>query len=243
MNGFLIKLIAILSMTIDHIFKLAPGLISAIPSFKIPIPGINLYFPTILIILGRLAFPLFAFEVAESCTHTKNFPKYLRRLFIFALISELPFDFMFYGGFTLAHQNVLWTFFFGAFAVFMYQKLKGAPPINFIVVLIIAAACYFCRTDYYAIGVILVFALYISKKPISLIALFAIICVDYLYNRGLIGAIQTQNINRIVDLSMYFAATLLSIPVISSYNGKKGPGLKWFFYIYYPLHIIILGLI
>jgi hypothetical protein len=243
MNGFLIKLIAILCMTIDHIFKLAPELMSFLPAFKIPLPGVALNFPTVLIILGRLAFPLFAFEIAEGCTHTKNFPKYLRRLFIFALISELPFDFMFYNGFTLGRQNVLWTFLFGACAIFMYQKLKAAPPLNFIVVLLIAAVCYFCRTDYHTIGVILIFALYISKKPISLILTFAIISIDYLYNRGLIAAIQSHNVNQIVSLSLYFAATLSAIPIMSAYKGKKGPGLKWFFYIYYPLHIIVLGLI
>lgn len=243
MNGFIIKLIAILSMTVDHLFKLAPEIPEMLPSFAFSFCGVPIDFPQILIIFGRLAFPLFAFEAAEACTHTKNFPKYLRRLLIFALISELPFDFMFYGGINFAHQNVLWTLLFGALAIFMYQKLKVAPPLNFIVVMLIAVACYFCKADYCAIGVILIFALYISKKPVSLILVFAIFCFDYFYNRGLLSAIRDVNVSNIVTLSLYLGATLLSIPIMSSYNGKKGLGLKWFFYIYYPLHILILGLI
>lgn len=244
MSGFTIKLLAVLFMTIDHAFKLAPGLISKIPTFSIPLPGITFSFPQIISILGRISFPLFAFSVAQGCMHTRDFPKYLKRLFIFAVISELPFDFMFRGGFTVGSQNVIWTFFFGVFAIFIYEKLKSTKILGLLAVLGIAALCYMCNTDYKSIGVILIFVIYaIKNKTLKFSMVFLLICGYYLYFRGFLNDILSGNITRIIGQSLYLGSMLVSIPIMALYNGKKGFGMKWFFYIYYPVHIIVLGYI
>ncbi len=242
MSGFALKIIAIISMTIDHLFKIAPNIMESVPKFAFNLPGISLYFPGVVSLLGRLAFPLFAFGVAEGCVHTKNFPKYLRRLFIFALLSELPFDYMLRGGFTMYSQNVMWTFFFGVFAIYLYEKLKSTRILGVFSVFVVAVVCYLFNTDYKSLGVVLIFAMYVIRnKPLKISAVFILICLYYFFNRGLYNDILSGNTKQIISQCMYLFATLLSVPLIASYNGKKGLGMKWFFYFYYPLHLLVLG--
>ncbi|MFA7532979.1 MAG: TraX family protein, partial [Tissierellaceae bacterium] len=91
MNVFILKLIALTSMIIDHYGAIFHG-------------DVILYR-----IIGRLAFPIYAFLLVEGYFHTRNVKKYGLRLFIFALISEIPFDYAFYGGLSFVHQNIFFT--------------------------------------------------------------------------------------------------------------------------------------
>ena len=142
----------------------------------------------------------------------------------------------------MSTQNVMWTFFFGVFAVFLYQKLKPSILLGFFAVLIVAVVCYFFNTDYKSLGVILIFAMYaIKNKPLKISAVFILICLYYFFYRGLYNDILMNNTERIISQCMYLGAMLLSVPIMASYNGRRGLGMKWFFYIYYPLHIILLG--
>lgn len=244
MSGFALKLIAIICMTIDHLYKLMPDFISMLPDISIAIPGGAISLLGIVALLGRMAFPLFAFCVAEGALHTKNIEAYLTRLFIFAVISELPFDYAFFGGINLGSQNVIWTFFFGVLAVYLYKRLKSSMLIALYVVLATAVVCYLFKTDYNTIGVILIFVMYVIKnKPLKIFAVLGIICAYYLYVKGLFIAVYSSNAFDTLNRSLSLIATSSSVIFMALYNGRKGVGMKWFFYIYYPLHLIALSFI
>ncbi|NLC03985.1 MAG: TraX protein, partial [Tissierellia bacterium] len=95
MSILILKIIALISMVIDHYGAIFQS-------------GIDIYR-----IIGRLAFPIYAFLLVEGYTHTRDVKKYGRRLLIFALVSELPFDLAFYGKLSFTHQNIFFTLFIG----------------------------------------------------------------------------------------------------------------------------------
>ena len=177
-----------------------------------------------MICLGRLAFPIFAFQTAEGCWHTSDFRRYCLRLTIFALISEIPFDLMAFGTiFQPGHQNVMFTLLLGLIACRFYDRNKGWGLIP----IFLAAAIL--RPDYGILGVaqVLLFYIFREEKSAQLLFLVLINCFGY----GL-GSLQS------------FAA-LAWIP-ISLYRGEKGRGgkaLQYGSYIFYPLHMLLLGLL
>ena len=93
LNAFWLHILAMLFMLSDHLWATV-------------VPGREW-----MTCVGRLAFPIFAFMIAEGVYHTKDLKKYAKRLFLFALLSEIPFNYMYDGGPIYPfHQNVLWTF-------------------------------------------------------------------------------------------------------------------------------------
>ena len=123
--------------------------------------------------VGRLAMPIFCFFVAEGYYHTHDRKKYLLRMGVFALISEVPFDMAFYGHFPYwGHQNVMFTFFLAIAAMYAYQEIMSKRSDNIGKILGIAAvlACafiaVFAMTDYNASGVAVVFLFFIMKDAV-----------------------------------------------------------------------------
>lgn len=177
-----------------------------------------------MICLGRLAFPIFAFQTAEGCWHTRDFRRYCLRLAVFALISEIPFNLMVFGMiFHPGHQNVMLTLLLGLIACRVYDRNKSCGLIP----VFLAAALL--RPDYGLLGVsqVLLFYIFREDKPAQLLLLVLMSCFGY----GL-GSIQS------------FAA--LSWIPISLYRGEKGRGgkaLQYGSYIFYPLHMLLLGLL
>lgn len=112
MTAFSLKIIASIFMLIDHV-------------------GAIFDKPEIFRLIGRSVFPIFAYMIAQGCKHTKNINKYLLRLGVFALISEIPFDLAFHHYFDspfevnyFRNTNVFYTLFLGASCVAVYEKLK-----------------------------------------------------------------------------------------------------------------------
>lgn len=177
-----------------------------------------------MICLGRLAFPIFAFQTAEGFWHTRDFRRYCLRLAIFALISELPFDLMAFGTlFHPGHQNVMLTLLLGLIACQVYDKNKSWALIP-----ILLAAALLC-TDYGILGVALVLLFHIYRGDKAAQLLFLVLINGFGYG---LGSIQSL-------------AALAWIP-ISLYRGEKGRGgkaLQYGSYIFYPLHMLILGLL
>lgn len=177
-----------------------------------------------MVCLGRLAFPIFAFQTAEGYGHTRNFRRYCLRLAVFALISEIPFDMMAFGSlFYPGHQNVMFTLLLGLLACRLYDRETGWAA------LLTIPAAALLGTDYGAIGVmtVLVFHVFRREKLLQLLFLF-------LLNGFGFGALSLQTL-----------AVLAWVP-ISLYGGKKGRGGKWLqygSYVFYPLHMLILGLL
>ena len=159
MSAFILKIIALLVMFADHIGVVFDPLTDVI----------------LLREIGRVAFPIFIFFIAEGCRHTRNIKLYMWRLGLFAMISEIPFDLAsadFQGGAQafnitaldfMAHQNVFFTFFLGVLCVYIYQTLSEGID-RLLCIVLIPAVIYlgdFLRADYGSVGVMFVFILYI----------------------------------------------------------------------------------
>lgn len=175
-------------------------------------------------IIGRLAFPIYCFLLVEGAVHTRDIRKYELRLLLFALASELPFDLAFYTRMDFRHQNVFFTLFLGLVVVEQYQKHREKLS-SFIIFLIVMVLAEVLNTDYGAAGIIFVLLFYLLYQyKVGKQAVFA--AANFLmYGSG-------------VQAYAGFAA----FPMLL-YNGKRGPSMKYFFYVFYPLHLLALWLI
>ena len=119
--------------------------------------------------IGRLAFPIFAFQIAEGFAYTHNFRKYLGRVFLFALVSEIPFNLAFYGTISYPeHQNVMFTF---CVALLLLAVIEKARKKGRIVFVLTSAMCivsgyllgYVLQVDYYGEGILMVMLFYLFR--------------------------------------------------------------------------------
>lgn len=210
MSTFVLKLIAVISMLIDH-------------------TGAVLFPEEVWFrIVGRLAFPIFCFLIAEGYTHTRNVKRYAFRLFLFALLSEIPFDLLFFDSwFDISGQNVFFTLFLGLCAVWVADILKSRWLVPaFLCAGLFAAAAQLLCTDYGAFGVALIVAFFLCRdKDFLKTAAFLLLNTgDALLNDSMV--------------QLYAAPAVLPILL---YNGKPGKyRLKVFFYLFYPCHLLIL---
>lgn len=218
-SGSTLKLIAIITMLIDHIGAAVVGTGVLMP-YTVQWPEINYA----MRLIGRVAFPIFCFLLVEGFTHTHDVKKYALRLLAFCFISEIPFDLaIFNSAFYMGTQNVFFTLFIGLLVIIALKKFEGkgiaAALINLAVIAAGAVLADLLRTDYASFGVCFIAVLYLLRKN----KLF-------------------QTIAGCVLIAWEFTAPLAFIP-IWFYNGKRGLKLKYVFYIFYPLHLIILYLV
>lgn len=212
----LLKWIAIVTMFIDHV---GAAVVEKTNLLHQPNGGM-VYF--ILRYIGRLAFPIFCFLLIEGFYHTRNRGKYLRNLLIFALISELPFEISFLGEIVFGFRNVYWTLAIGMIMMLLFEKIKEKKweKANLWFFLTIAACAILAEilhTDYGAIGIILIYILYKLR--------------DVRKQQCICGAIATA----------YEITAPIAFLLIYKYNGvRKQKHLKYFFYAFYPLHLLFL---
>lgn len=207
-----LKLIACATMLIDHVGAV--------------------FFPRVLWlrIIGRLAFPIYCFLLAEGAHYTKKPARYALRLLVGLLLSELPFDLAFFGGIRLDHQNVMFTL---LLAFLMAQCMKKVPLwAKPLLVIPFALAAEFLHTDYGGLGVVLAAVFIIGRElPQSLVIQTAgVVLVNLAY-------LPTSTIQPLAAVAM--------VP-IGLYSGKKQSQsklLQWAFYLFYPVHLLVLWLI
>ena len=200
---FTLKIIAIITMFLDHYYRIIGG-------------------PEWLSILGRLAFPIFAFSISEGYSHTKNVNKYLMRLLNFAIIIQLP-NFL---GFQEYPLNIFFTLALGLFCLEILDNNKINIVVRYIVVLYLCFLAEKTGLDYGAYGVILII-LFNKLKNNKL----------YIFIGFLALNLVILKIGNLSEMQMY---SVFSLVPIFLYNGKKGYGMKYFFYLFYPLHFIFL---
>lgn len=246
MNGFTLKLLALVLMIIDHC-----GLVL--------FAGTSLYLPCR--ILGRIAFPLYAFLITEGYVHTRSVKKYAGRLLVFAILSEIPFDYAFFRTpFYMGYQNVFFTLVLGLGALVCLDGALGRSgrikasemaagnngkselsagelweqtmhksnisKILLIVIMIIAELTY---TDYGAFGVLIIVLFYLFRdQKVKCMVSVAAALITY----GFLGGFYIEGFGAI------------ALIFILLYNGKKGqyPFPSLLFYAAYPFHLLILGL-
>lgn len=217
MKSSTLKILACLFMFIDHVgYILFPKLI-------------------VLRIIGRLAFPIFAYFIAEGYRKTKDITDYLGRLLLFALISQIPFA----AAFKTTHLNIFFTLAMGLYGLYIYDKHK-----RFEYVILIALVCEILNTDYGLYGVLLVFffnynledfkkmardviLLTIVAQGLQAVRMYFTVSSIYFY-RNLIFTLGVQPL------------CLFSLILIKFYNGERGLKLKYLFYGFYPVHLLIL---
>ncbi|MBQ7065827.1 MAG: conjugal transfer protein TraX [Lachnospiraceae bacterium] len=233
LSGSTLKIIAMITMLIDHLgaalLYSLPGCYpqNTTPLFNgCPFTLYELYgtFRN----LGRIAFPIYCFLLVEGFFHTKSKEKYAFRLFLFALISEIPFDLAFNNVFfTFKMQNVFWTLFLGFVCMILLDRQNQiaiqkaqAPNVQvsntLLIIFIFVGLATVFKTDYYGLGIIL-------------------IAIFYKYHNQLKKACILGYFSFLWE-PFCFPAFLL-IPL---YNGKKGLNLKYLFYLFYPLHLLLL---
>ena len=217
MSSFTLKLIGITSMLADHIGKV--------------------FFPEQqwLTLIGRLAFPIFAFGIAEGYLHTHDINKYFKRLAIFALISANYWQ----------STNVIFTLLLGLAAIFFFDRLPN-KVIGFLITLVLCLIAELVHADYGAYGVSVVLIFYflsqtmrkkkLQHKKVRMLGIFlafsGLTLLRYLHPL-LITGLSTHYIQTIL-------CTILSFVPILLYNGKLGIRCKYLFYIFYPVHQILI---
>lgn len=227
LTGFALKYIALLSMTIDHFSAIFLEY------------GTTAY--TLGRGIGRVAFPLYCFLLVEGYFHTSNHKSYLKRLFLFAIISEIPFDMAFYK-FPLTsdlstltgHQNVYFTLAFGFLAMYLIDRYwQQNTTLAMVSTVIIATAAELLHFDYGSMGILVILIFYAYQK--------------FYTNRS----VMQGHIIALLPLLTYGNfCVYLALPLLALYHGEKGnvlphgksfPGAKYLFYVYYPLHLFVLG--
>lgn len=191
--------------------------------------------------VGRLAFPIFAFFIAEGYAHTRNFGRYFRRLAILAVVSEIPFNLENGAVFDLTRQNVLFTFCLALLTLWGLEALGRERGFGRwagcgLVLAAGFAAGELLRTDYGGWGVVTVALLQLCRdgKYAKLWLLLAMAAVNGL---GM-GSLTMPVFGGEMPIQIFAVAAL---PVIWLYNGQAGPkGLRRAFYVFYPAHLLVL---
>lgn len=232
LSGNVLKWIGICTMFIDHFGAV---LVNKLMLVTMNPAWMNVYW--ICRYIGRIAFPIFCFTLVEGFVHTRNRGKYLGRMCLFALISEAPFDLAIAGKwFSLYHMNVMATFALGIFLLWMIQRLlepvrgKGVNAKSFLRALLAIAAigvvmalAELLNTDYGAVGILAIVLFYLNRDRRVFAAVFG--CGAML----LLGRVELTG--------------LLAILPILLYNGTRGRQSKYFFYAFYPGHLLLFGLL
>lgn len=199
--------------------------------------------------IGRIAFPLFAFMTVEGYFHTSNFRRYMLRLLIFAVISEIPFNLMYSGNiFYPIHQNVLWTFLIALSSIRIMEmvKAKGNPWLFYLVSFFVIALGWILGTigmvDYYGAGIWIVLVFYFFHGRNWWCLLGQILALSWL-NFTLGGLTYTfQILGREINFPQQVFAMLSLIP-IWLYRGRQGlhnKGFQYACYWFYPVHCLVL---
>lgn len=206
LDSFTLKMIGIVTMLIDHVGAIL------FPQF--------LFFR----IIGRISFPIFTYTLVEGFMHTHDVKKYMTRLGILALVSEIPFDLAFSGTiWNVQSQNVFFTLFLGVFMLYLMLKVPNVI-IGFGCVLGLLLLSEFLHTDYSSMGLLMIYWFY-QYRDNKVMKALGIAVINLLF----MGGIQVY-------------AILALIPILM-HNGNQGIRCKKFFYGFYPVHLFALYLI
>ena len=191
-------------------------------------------------IIGRLAFPIFCFLLAEGAHYTRNPRNYLLRLGIGAVLSELPFDLALFGSWSWQHQSVMITLLLGAMALLAMKRMTQ-PLLKILVLLLFAFLADFMNTDYGGAGVLMIalFGLTRERKYGWLVQLLGM----YLICRWIIPGGVVWFIDRYVFIEIFAILALIPIWLYSGKKSTSSRAVQWAFYLFYPVHLWILYLI
>lgn len=238
LTSFGIKIIAICTMFIDHVgvVVIQPYLNARVDNLSYDLSQFLNKAYNITRSVGRMAFPLFCFMLVEGFFHTRSRWKYLLRLAIFALISEIPFNLALKRTtFTWEKQSVMVTLTLGFLMLIILEALRQKEELSdvlksFLTLVVIAAfaiIAYYCKCDYEYKGVLMIAGIYL---------LYPLFNINRFTFSACTGIMFFWEWSKTVT---HFPASLSPI-LLCFYNGQKGRSLKYFFYLFYPLHLLLL---
>ncbi|MDO4543738.1 MAG: TraX family protein [Clostridia bacterium] len=247
MSAFVLKFIALAAMLIDHI------------AYVFWLPDGSLMF---MRLIGRLAFPIFAFQLAEGYAHTKNLYKYGFRLGVLAMVSQVPFFLMRNGllsvrlGITAIYSspyNIVFTLFLSLAAIYAFDKLRAFPryetktkigavlntvfgqAVRLIPVLCIAYVGQSLGVEYGFLGVLLAVGFYaVRKERISSVIVLAVYVILYVLKS------MPESLDR---FAFYTCAIFAAVPIWFYKKELRGFKCKWLTYAFYPAHLLLLAII
>ena len=239
LNSNLLKLIAITAMTLDHIAWLVfPGY-STDP------------LPLVLHIIGRITCPIMCYFVAEGYRYTKNINKYTARLFLFAVISHVPYMIAsvnfanwkslipFLCGSVLNQTSVMWSLAWGLVMLRIADSEKLRGYAKALLIILICAVAF--PADWSCIASLTVVVFGTNRGNFKAQMLWM------LFYAAIYATVYFFALDPVYGIMQL--AVVLAIPLLAAYNRERGRSpkinkiMKWAFYIYYPLHLMILGLI
>lgn len=213
-----LKIIACVTMLIDHI-----------GAVLVPVMGLR--------IIGRMAFPIYCFLLAEGMAHTRDVKKYGLRLAIGALLAEIPFDLALFGRVTWMHQSVMVTLLLGwGMTLWINRTERG----KLVPVIIFAVAAELLSVDYGCYGIMIIALFVMSRERKDRVAMQAMVLAAICWFVGGPGW-------RIADfyIPVQMCAVAAMVP-IGFYSGRKeitSPVVQWCFYLFYPVHLLALWMI
>ncbi|HJC40918.1 MAG TPA: conjugal transfer protein TraX [Candidatus Intestinimonas pullistercoris] len=248
-----LKYLAACFMVVDHVGMLLDPLAAWFGPTELP--------RYLLRYLGRLAFPIFAYFAAQGCRKTHDYRGYLLRLGAFGAVTHAV-AFFATGG---TDGSVVATFFLAALAIWLWRRLSAQrlAPLGALAVLGLLILAHLLRVDYGWVGVLTVLAVYAcgEDRRRQLLALAA--CLLLYYAAGSLwtywspvlealregGALfQAELAARLPYFQRFYlphtllmtSCSLLTLPLLARYNGQRGNGNRWFFYWFYPGHLVAL---
>ena len=222
LNSFALHLSAMLFMLCDHLY------LTVLPDLPL------------LRCIGRLAFPLFAFMAVEGFFHTRSLKKYLLRLLLLAVISEMPFNLLVAGEVLDPYrQNAVWTIILGLCCIWALENISAdrQKPLSAVVFTASLVAAILACVDYSAAGVLTLLAFYAfrgSTARCRLLQLLSLVSVNFV----LLGGIEF--------VFPYQALAVLSLPITWLCDGTQGPHngvIRLANYMFYPAHMLLLALL
>ena len=242
MTIFILKIIAMITMTSDHI---ATGLLDGMPVMRI---------------IGRIAFLLYAFMIAESYYHLKDKPERLKshiiKLGVLCVISEFAYDFFETGKLIdWSSQSVMPVLLLGLIGLIITERFAKKPWIIIVYYAASAFISYFAKFNYKFAGVLLIYAFYFFikyagkqsfiKKFLILCAMISVYFCIYVWARASFGGPEAW-FEAFMKIRYWLIGHYAAMLIIASYNGKQGPrskALNVIYSMYYPIHLAVLGLV
>lgn len=233
-NATQLKFIAIVAMLIDHIAW------AFVPTGSV--------LGQVMHGIGRFTFPIMAFFVAEGFHYTRSFKKYLARMLVFAVLSHFAFQYFNFGRIPLmaphpgdpflafTYTSIMYTLSLGLIALYIMRKWQGPVYLKYLLIGLICILAYPGDYSYFAPVLVMLFGQGFGHRTQQLQSGALVI--------GFLVIISLQTDWR---SSIFMTATFLPLLFLSSYNGSQGPSkhpmVKYSFYVFYPLHLLILGFI